>query len=423
MKRFGFALLTSALVWTLGCGGQEQKSDSGKTVITFRTMQLSPKFDDYFEKLIAEYEAAHPEVEIEWQDMPHQNYETKLMTSYMGDSAPDVINLPSESLLTYVDAGYLLPLDDWLSQETLNSFVPTILNDAAIFENQVYALPWYASSVVTFANKEILEEAGLPADEPPLYLDNLEEICRQVRDETGLFAAFPIYTESGTLKTHLLGAGVELIDEETGKAAFNTQRGVEVLEFWTDLYRENLVPSEALASTHRRPIEQYKAGRLAILNTGPQFLGQIREGAPNIYSNTIVGPEMQWKDYELHLVALHMIAVSQTSDHPDIAADFAAFVTNGPNQLAFCKLTTIIPSVTTALDDPYFSEADDSLEGKARMYSAEQVRNGIVLRPMPEQRKLNAIFEETIEKVALGEMEAATALAEAEEKWNEVIGQ
>ncbi|MDK2972256.1 MAG: putative chitobiose transport system substrate-binding protein [Candidatus Sumerlaeota bacterium] len=420
-----FATLTLVAVCLLaGCSGGDSAAGTdtqGKKVIAFRTMQLRPTFDDYFLPLIAEYEASHPDVVIDWQDMPFQNYKTKLMTSFMAGKAPDVINLSSEDLLVYVDEGRLIPLDPLVSQDVFDAYVPSLLEESCRFEGQTYGLPWYASAFVTFANKAILEEAGLPTDAPPLYYEDIPAIAEAVREKTDAFGIFPLYTEEGILRTYLLEGGQPLFDEQ-GRAAFNTERGRRILTYWTDLYRNNLVPSEALTATHRRIVELYKTGNLAVMSTAPQFLGQVKTGAPEIYANTIVGPRMRWHDSDTQFVALHTLSVSSQSKHPKEAADFAAFVTNGPNQLKFSKLVTIIPSVTEALNDPYFSAPGDTVEGKARLYSAQQVREGHVFRPPPNLNKLSRPMEDAMEQVAQGQKTAEEALAEAEDAWNEILG-
>jgi putative chitobiose transport system substrate-binding protein len=424
MKRFA-CILTMAValgILAVACGGDATTglTKDGRKIIVFRTMQLRPTFDDYFLPLFAEYEAANPDVKIQWDDLPYPGYNTKLMTGFLAGKAPDVINLSSESVLVYADEGRFWSLDELLPQEVFDTYVPSLMEEGGTFNGKPYALPWYASTIVTFANAALLREAGLPADAPPLYYEDLRGIAEAVRQKTDAFGIFPIYTEAGILRTYLEEGGQPLFDE-AGNVAFNTERGVRILDFWTSFYRDGLAPSESLTATHRRPIELYKAGKLAVMTTGPQFIAQVRSDAPDVFANTLVGPQLRWKDARVHFVALHTLSISKTSKHPKEAAEFAAFVTNARNQLAFCKRVTIIPSVTEALNDPYFLEADDTIEGRARLYSAEQARLGRVFQPPPELNRLDRVMEATMEAVAQGRVEPARALAEAQEKWNEIL--
>jgi len=411
-----------------GCGGGEQSSATGgaksgdKREISFVTMQLRPTFDPYFEGLFAEFKKAHPDVEIRWLDYPFDGYETKLMTGFIGSTPPDVINIPSESLPTYADNGHVLALKDIVPPGTFDAYVDKLVYEGGALRGEVYALPWYSSTYMTFANGDLLKKAGLSTEAPPEFLDDLPELCRTIQQRTEQFGYFPLYTENGVLRKYLMEAGVPLLNTARTAATFDTPRGVEVLKFWTDLYRQNLVPSEALTATHRRPVELFKSGRLAIMNSGPEFLKQIKADAPEIYANAVVGPKMRWREgEELHIVELHTLTVGARSKHPELAAEFAAFITNATNQLELCKLATIVPSTKATLADPYFAAPDDTLEGRARAIAARQVLHGTVFIPPSDPRELYAAFEKAMEETALGKVEAAESLKATEKRWNELL--
>ncbi len=384
-------------------------------------MQLRPTFDEYFFDLFAQYEEENPDVKIEWIDFPYQNYETKLMTAYIGGRAPHVINLPSDYVQDFQKRGFVLPLNQYLSEDTFESYVPTILEDGGRYGENVYALPWYASSSVNFINIGILEEAGLSLEDVPEHFSDLPEFAKSIKEKTGKFASFPIYTENGTLRLLLWAAGVPITNREGTEATFNTEKAVETIKFWTDLYNSGLVPDEALTATHQRPMELYKTGNLLMMETGAQLMRKVESDAPDVYANTRVWPLLSWKGQEKYQTALHTICISSQAAHPQEAADFAAYVTNAQNQLEFCKLTTIIPTVIEALDDPYFSDPEDTLEGRARLMSAKQVRKGAVFRPLKGGKALQTIMDRTTENIALGKISAEEGIAEAERKWNEIL--
>ncbi|MCC5876850.1 MAG: sugar ABC transporter substrate-binding protein [Candidatus Sumerlaeia bacterium] len=414
-------IATLVLASCLGPPPRKETTDDGRKLITFLTMQLRPTFDDFINGLIAEFEAENPDVRILWIDSPAGEYETKLMTSFLANRSPDVINLPSDSMLEYVEKGLLHPMDDHLTEEQIAAYVPGLLYDSGRYDGQLYSVPWYASSAVLFINNAIIEEAGLTPDDVPTMVHELPDFMRIIREETGKFGYFPIYTEAGSMKNFFWTAGVPLLNEARTAAAFNTPRGVEVMRFWTDLYRQGLVPREAVSATHRRPIEMYKTGQLAILETGPQFMGQIENDSPDVYKNTTIAPLLRFPDSEQYLVALFVLAVSSQTVHPHEATQFAAHITNAANQLAFSKQVTILPSTIASLEDPYFTDPDDSFGGQARAISGVQMQKSTVLRPVPNANILFKMLDDVTEAVALGRMEADEALKIAEERWNVIL--
>ena len=342
----------------------------------------------------------------------------------MSGHPPDVINLTADLLIPFVQRHTLLPLDGLVSKNVLNSYFPNVLKGACEYEGKIYALPWYLASTVTMCNKKIFEEAGLKIDKPPRTYEEMRRIAEIIHKKTDKFGFFPLYTENGSLRGYLIEAGIPILDKSGKHAIFYTPRAVKIFKFWTDMYKEGIVPREALTAMHRRPIELYKSGRLAICHSGPQFLKHVKSDAPDVYKNTIVGPRLQWKGQEVYSIAVHNLAIAKKTAHPKLAADFAAFVTNGENQLKFAKLTTIIPSVVRAAKDPYFTEVENTPEGLARKIDAWQVERGTVIRTPPRHPgKLNRVLDEITEKVCLGKMTADEGLRLAQKKWNEILNQ
>ena len=423
MRTFSIAILIATFLAYAGCAKREESpGGAGEKQISFFTMQLRPTFDDYFHELFQEFENTHPGVKINWLDYPAQNYDTKLITSFMGSSPPDVINLTPQSLPKFVNRQTLVPLDDLLPQDIFDSYFQNVIKDACMMDGKTYALPWYLATAMTMCNMTIFRQAGLRVEDIPSTFEEMRDIAVTIRDKTDKFAFFPIYTESGTLRGLLIDAGVPILNDSETKALFNTPKAVEVFGFWADFYKDGLAPKEALTALHRRPIELYKSGRLAIFHTGPQFLKHVKADAPDVYQNTYVSPRLHWEGYEIYPIDVHNIVISAKSKHPKLAAEFAAFVTNGPNQLKFCKLTTIIPSVVEATKDPYFTDVDDTPEGKARKISVEQIEKGIVIpNPTKHPGKLSRVLDDVTEEVCLGNMTPGEGLEEAEEKWNEIL--
>jgi len=403
------------------CGGGEAESADGRKKVSFLTMQLRPTFDDFFRPLIEQYEREHPDVDIEWVDYPWLNYETKLMTAFLAHRAPDVINLPSESLPSYVKTGTIRPIDDIVDPTARAEYVQSLLTDAGVYDGKLYAVPWYAAPEVAFVNTDILKEAGMTLDDVPRRYEDLPAFCRAIRDRTGKFGYYPIYTEGGKLRVFLWERGVPLASPDGRTAAFDTPEGVETLRFWTDLYRDGLVPRDAVTATHRIPLEQYKAGKLAILTVGPQLSRQFKSDTPEIYDATEVVSLPRWEGRDQYLVSLFTFAINARARHPEEAMRFAEFLTNGPNQLAFAKRTITLPSTTAALDDPFFAEPEDTLQGRMFRVAADQTRKGQVFRPLRNHGEAMDVLTEATEAVMLGRATPEEALADAKGRVDEIL--
>ncbi|MGA9379149.1 MAG: extracellular solute-binding protein, partial [Phormidium sp.] len=84
-KRFGvFALLGLLLSWIVSCstGNVSNKSaTSSRQEVEFWTMQLQPQFTDYFNQLIASFEAENAGVKVRWVDVPWNDMQSKILTA------------------------------------------------------------------------------------------------------------------------------------------------------------------------------------------------------------------------------------------------------------------------------------------------------------------------------------------------------
>jgi putative chitobiose transport system substrate-binding protein len=407
-------------LYLCSCSPYHQEQNQVKE-IRFCTLQLRPAFDDYFSEIFEEFEKTHPGVKIRWLDLPYQNYQSKIVTSFLGKHSADVINLSTQIIPDFARAGFIRNLDPLAPAEMLEVYLPNLLEEACSHEGDTYALPWYVASGVTMINRKILEEAGIGPDEVPQFFEDIPEFCRVIRERTDKFGVFPIYTEGGSIRLFLEEAGIPIIDPESGKAALYTPEAIKVIKFWTDLYKQGLVPSESLTAGHQRPIELYKTGRLAIFGSGPQFLRQIKSDAPDVYENTLVYPQLCWKRNKFYRAEVQVLCISNQSEYPELALEFAAFVTNPENQLKFCKLTTILPSVKAGLEDPFFTKVDDDPQGQARKISAEQLDSAVVSQALPKAGLIYPVLNNMAESICLGKVDVETGMKEAEERINEIL--
>lgn len=97
--------------------------------------------------------------------------------------------------------------------------------------------------------------------------------------------------DSAQVLQSLVQMGVQLVAQD-GKAAFNSPAGKGAFQYWVDLYQQQLLPQEVLTQGHRRAIELYQAGELALLASGPQFFQTIADNAPDIAKVSAPAPQI-----------------------------------------------------------------------------------------------------------------------------------
>lgn len=417
-----FALLGLLLSWMVSCStasntGSKQSTSGGQEV-EFWTMQLQPEFTDYFNQLIADFETENPNIKVRWVDVPWADMQSKILTAVSAGTAPDVVNLNPDFASQLAGRNAWLELDDKIPADVREQYLSKIWQ-ASTLNNESFGIPWYLTTSVAIYNTELLQQAGV--SQPPTTFEEMAEVARQVKDQTGKHAFFVTFVpeDSAEVLQSFVQMGAQLVDEQ-GQAAFNTAEGKAVFQYWTDLYKAGLLPREVLTQGHRRAIELYQAGETAILNSGAEFLKNIATNAPAIAEVSASAPQITGETGKKNVAVMNLV-IPRGTEQPEAALNFALFVTNDENQLAFAKAANVLPSTVKALEDSYFTNlpANASPVEKARAVSANQMQDAEVLVPaMEDVKELQKIIYDNLQAAMLGQKTVDQAIADAETEWN-----
>ena len=407
---------TGLLLAVAGCGGGGNQP-SGKQEVEFWTMQLQPKFTDYFDQLITDFETANPDVDVVWIDVPWSDMQSKILTAVSAGTAPDVVNLNPDFASQLASRNAWLSLDDQLSPEEQAVYLPKIWQ-ATTLNGDSFGFPWYLTTRVTLFNTEILEQAGL--SEPPGTYAELADAAQQIKENTGKYAFFISFVpeDAADVLQSFIHMGVPLVDDD-GNAAFNTLEGKAVFQYWTDLYQQELLPREVLTQGHRRAIELYQSGETALLASGAEALDNIANNAPDIADATQTAPQITGKTGKKNVAAMNLV-VPRSTDVPEAAVKFAMYVTNNDNQLSFAEAANVLPSTAAAVDGTLTdAPADAPPIEVARAVSASQLADAEVLIPALEDvKKLQKAIYDNLQAAMLGDKTIDEAVTDAADEWN-----
>ncbi|MEB3357407.1 MAG: sugar ABC transporter substrate-binding protein [Synechococcales bacterium] len=424
-RRLGIWMLLGFVAsWVVSCSSAPSTSNDNRTSgeaqeVEFWTMQLQPEFTDYFEALIADYETAHPGTTIRWVDVPWADMQSKILTAVSAGTAPDVVNLNPDFASQLASRNAWMVLDDRITADVKQTYLPKVWQ-ASTLDGKSFGIPWYLTTNVVIYNETLLSEAGVST--PPATYAELADVAKAVKEQTGSYAFFITFVpeDSAEVLQSLIQMGVTLVDAE-GQAAFNTPAGKQAFQYWVDLYQQELLPREVLTQGHRRAIELYQAGETAMVSTGPHFLDAIAKNAPSIAAVSKTAPQITGETGAKNVAAMNLV-IPQATDQPEAALDFALFVTNSDNQLAFAKAANVLPSTQNSLTDSHFTTLPDGAtpRDQARLVSAGQLQDAEVLVPaMTDVKLLQKIIYENLQAAMLGQKSVDEAIADAEQQWNQ----
>ena len=422
--KFGlYLLLGTILVGGTGCNPQKKSSSDQ---LEFWTMQLKPNFTEYFTDLNQTFEAQE-EVKLRWTDVSWSAMENKILTSISAKTAPDVVNLNPKFASQLATRNAWIDLESVVTPEAKATYLPKIWSASSIevcqadnCSQQTFGLPWYLTTTITIYNQELLTSAGI-SQAPKTYAE-LARAAKTIKEKTGKYAFFISFVsnDSGDVLESLVKMGVDLIDE-SGKAAFNTPEGKAAFQYWVDLYQQKLLPPDVLTQGHRRAIELYQAGEVALLASGAEFIDSINNNAPTVAKVSGVAPQITGKTDKKSVAVMNLV-IPRDSDKPEEAIEYALYVTNTENQLAFAKESNVLPSTTEAVEQ-YIQDIEqqpDNLKEQAKKVSAAQLEDAEILIPATKDIHIlqKAIYE-NLQAAMLEEKTVEQAVKDAADEWND----
>ena len=426
-----YLILGGFLSLLVGCSSSAPtSSSSAQTEIEFWTMQLQPKFTDFFTTINRNFELSHPESNIRWIDVPWNAMQSKVLTAVSAKNAPDVINLNPNFASQLASRQAWLDLNQQLSPETQAQYLPKIwaANQIEICqpENQcqtsTFGIPWYLTTSITVYNRQLFQSAGIT--KPPVTYADLAQVAKQVKDKTGKYTIFItlVPNDSNEILESLVQMGVKLINEK-GKAAFNTPIGIEAFRYWVNLYQQDLLPPEIMTQGHRHGIELYQAGELAMLNTGAEFLPTIANNAPNIYQQSDVAAQITGTTGKKKVAVMNLV-IPRDTNSPKEAIDYALFVSNADNQFQFAQQANVLPSQVEAIAkyiEDLEQQQNQDLLSTARKISAMQLEQAeVLIPPLKDINQLKKLIYENLQAAMLQEKTVEDAVADAAKLWNEM---
>lgn len=386
--------------------------------LEFWTMQLSPHLDGYVKGLIARYEAEHPGRKIKWVDLPWNEMERKVLTAIAAGQAPDVVNLNPQFAAKLAEFGALAEPERHLPAAVVQSYLPAAWAGNRL-DGKTFALPWYLTTNLTLVHRGLLQKAGVAA--VPRSHAELLAVAPQLADQ-GVHAYFPALDGSHPLET-LVAFGAPLLDAR-GCPGFVNAQGAAAFDFYRTLYQQRYVPRNVVTEGHRKAVELFVAGELALVSTGMQFLNFIRTSNAALYAQIDVAPALTGPGVPPNLAVMNL-AVPTASRQAAAAFDFAAFVSNADNQLAFAKTVPVLPSTQASYADPFLSTtaASPELIDRARALSAAQALQGRVLvPPMRAYSKLRNSYSLQLQAQMLGKQTPDEALRTVGQQWAGLLG-
>jgi len=220
------------------------------------------------------------EVSFEGRGVDDEDYKSQLALDLGAGEGPDVFAIDGIWVGEFATAEYIAPLTDVVGPEADDWDGWAQINDAvqanASFDGNRYGIPQGTDGRVIYFNKDLFEQAGLPADWAPTTIDEVLDAARTIKEKlpdvtpiqlNGGVAMGEATTMQGALPL-LAAAGGQVYDQESGTWTGATPEMIQMLGTYATVYGDEGLGNsdlQLLQDGRDQSFEQFANGQIAML--------------------------------------------------------------------------------------------------------------------------------------------------------------
>ena len=337
-----------------GSSADSMKGNGDKTINVFLYMQEHEK--EIYKGLVEEFVEEHKDEikEVVFEITTQDEYNTKMIANMTAGDMPDVFYVGPAAVRSYVDNGYILPLDDYVDAATVEKIWGTTqeiyrYDGTNVGAGSLYALPKDLSCFAFAYNKDLFDEAGLayPDPEKPYTYDEFIEVCKALtkdKDGDGEIDQWGVANANQFGMTpYLYSNGVKFLNDDMTKVnVANNEALKNALKFYTDLTLNGLTPSVD-QDTALGGYQRWLDGQIGFYACGTWDIAAFMDDSTFPYEWDLtgwpIGPDGDGRSHTW--MGSVGYCISKNTENPDLCAELIAKLsTDEDGQKAVSGITT-----------------------------------------------------------------------------------
>jgi len=387
-------------------------NDSGDVIeLDFLRLGNDEAEKQFWLDVIAEYEAAHENVKINYDDAAIGDaMDVKLNSGFTSNSGPDIIGHGILSVASRVEAEHYLPITEYYNNWSEKDDLMSALVDLGTYGGEIYGLAYQPTPYVFAYRTDLLKQAGY--DRPPQTWAELEEYARKltvVEDGRIVQAGFAFPTAGGNLVEYDMLAfsnGGRFFTADN-KPTLNTPANAEALSYISSFIGDVSIPYN---SNETNPFMVGNAAmtfidnvKLSPMFSDPEYKDKIAIAMP---------PANEGKT-SMTFSGCRLLFIGKDCKNPEAAFDFITFALS--SDVVMKRANDLkVPVVLNSLLDEY------SAMDQFNNVRAECVANGIGMPITTWSTMFQKVRNEMLQAVLNGAEPKAT-ITDAQTKLEQEI--
>ncbi len=200
-----------------------------RKTIRYLTFETSFEQINLIKKIIAEFEKKNPDIHVQLEATSEAS--RVFLTEMAAGTPPDVMYIGSEMLPQMVGKRALMPMNDWISRDSVNMdlFFPKTVN-ALTYDSKLYAYPIHYSTNALFYNKRLFDERGVAYPDDNWTWNDYDKASKKLtidRDGDGKPDVWGCL--SPELRVIIHSYSGKIISDDTTRMAVNTPEALKAV--------------------------------------------------------------------------------------------------------------------------------------------------------------------------------------------------
>lgn len=422
MRMKAFAL---ALAVALAVAGWAVPSVDGATITFHTLLQGGQPIADNIHQLVAMFEAQNPDIDVDVHFAVGTSGEflNRLVTQFAArDTSIDVIAVDVIWPPAFVGAGWLEPMDGWISPDEARAFSPGAIQ-AATIGGKLYALPWYYDAGLLYYRKDLLDKYGF---EPPRTWDELKEQAKTIVAGEGdpglagfLFQGAKIEALTNSYLEMLWGMGGDVLDED-GNVILDTPegKGLEALRLFLSMVEDGVTPRSVVEQSTDDTRLNFQAGRAVFLRNWVYGWGLFQGDDSAVKGKVGIATLPSTEGYPpAATLGGWFIGVSSYSRNKEAAMKFAQYLAGFEAQKFRAVTQSYLPARLSVYDDPEVLAVNPQFADLLPVVEAARARPRV-----PEYTQISAIMQTYLNAALAGQMRAEDAVRDMAAEIGRALG-
>ncbi|QKW09935.1 extracellular solute-binding protein [Streptomyces sp. NA04227] len=349
------AAVLLALALLLTACTAESGDGKGPVRLRFQSLAWQQESVEVNRKLVDEWNAAHPDVQVEYVQGNWDGVHDQLLTSFEGGEAPDIIHDASDDLADFAYGGYLADLRGLLP-DRLKKDIPRRTWGTTEFGDGVYGVPFLQEPRVLIADADRLRESGvrIPTPERPWSWREFGQVTERLSGKGRYGVAWPLKDPvSATLNLSMSAGGKLFHRGADGKVDIRFGAGDAVMPRTVrdQVNKDRSAARTTLGMSASETLPGLFGGKYAMVPLGFSFRQQVVQQAPKGFDWQVL-PAPAGSEGLTQGVSPQTLSIAEDSPHKKEAMAFIDFLLRPANMVRLALGDWMLPTGTQALADP-----------------------------------------------------------------------